>query len=233
MPHAAARLPFTRRPISVLAMAMSLALCAAAALTEAQAPAKKALTIDDYTKWRSISGQKLSGDGNVGRLRPAAVEHDSRRSEARAPPAQSRHECGGDRQRRHGARFLPRFEVDGLSGGPRGGRARACGPPRIGQYAWRRCSCVPGAGRRARRRRRDASAPRRVAEPRDGRDPLLGEHRHGRSSRQRPRISSSSGGGPAQPRRPAGVAAARRVAARRAAAGAGAGPRRAARAAST
>ena len=63
MTHAAARLPFTRRPISVLAMAMSLALCAAAALTEAQAPAKKALTIDDYTKWRSISGQELSGDG--------------------------------------------------------------------------------------------------------------------------------------------------------------------------
>ncbi len=62
MRHAAARLPFTRRPIAVIVMAMAVALCAAA-LMEAQAPTKKALTIDDYTTWRSISGQRLSGDG--------------------------------------------------------------------------------------------------------------------------------------------------------------------------
>jgi dipeptidyl aminopeptidase/acylaminoacyl peptidase len=36
------------------------------AQASAQAPtaARKALTVDDYTKWRSISGQEISGDGN-------------------------------------------------------------------------------------------------------------------------------------------------------------------------
>ncbi len=31
--------------------------------TQAQSPAKKVLTVDDYTRWRSISGQEISGDG--------------------------------------------------------------------------------------------------------------------------------------------------------------------------
>ena len=31
--------------------------------SQAQSPAKKALTVDDYTRWRSISGQEISGDG--------------------------------------------------------------------------------------------------------------------------------------------------------------------------
>jgi dipeptidyl aminopeptidase/acylaminoacyl peptidase len=30
---------------------------------QAPAPAKRALSVDDYTKWRSISGQEISGDG--------------------------------------------------------------------------------------------------------------------------------------------------------------------------
>jgi len=31
--------------------------------TQAQSPAKKALTVEDYPRWRSISGQELSGNG--------------------------------------------------------------------------------------------------------------------------------------------------------------------------
>ena len=61
MTHAA-RLPFTRRPFVSVAIALAVAL-SAGALMEAQAPGGKALAIDDYTKWRSIDGEKLSGDG--------------------------------------------------------------------------------------------------------------------------------------------------------------------------
>ena len=46
--------------------ALVLILAGAAALPRAQqvpAPGKKALTVDDYSKWRSISGQEISGDG--------------------------------------------------------------------------------------------------------------------------------------------------------------------------
>jgi len=45
-----------------VAVALAVALVAGA-LMEAQAPAKKALTIDDYTKWHSINNETLSGDG--------------------------------------------------------------------------------------------------------------------------------------------------------------------------
>ena len=31
--------------------------------TQAQSPGKKVLTVDDYARWRSISGQQISGDG--------------------------------------------------------------------------------------------------------------------------------------------------------------------------
>ena len=61
MTHAA-RLPFTRRPFVSVAIALAVAL-SAGALMDAQAPGGKALAIDDYTKWRSIDGEKLSGDG--------------------------------------------------------------------------------------------------------------------------------------------------------------------------
>ena len=56
---------------AVLAIAASAAL-AFYALPHAQAPAKKALTIDDYTKWRSIAGQAMSPRRQVGRLHAAA-----------------------------------------------------------------------------------------------------------------------------------------------------------------
>jgi dipeptidyl aminopeptidase/acylaminoacyl peptidase len=47
---------------AVFAVAVAIAL-AAYALPQAQTTAKKAMTIDDYTKWRSIAGQEISPDG--------------------------------------------------------------------------------------------------------------------------------------------------------------------------
>src|SRR4029079_8151640 len=49
-------------------VAVVLALAGAYALPRAQAPAPAApthaLTVEDYTKWRTITGQEISGDGN-------------------------------------------------------------------------------------------------------------------------------------------------------------------------
>ena len=50
------------RRAAVLAVAVAIAL-AAYAVPQAQTTAKKAMTIDDYTKWRSIAGQEISPDG--------------------------------------------------------------------------------------------------------------------------------------------------------------------------
>jgi dipeptidyl aminopeptidase/acylaminoacyl peptidase len=50
------------RRLGVLAVAVAIAL-GAYALPQAQTPAKKAMAIDDYTKWRSITGQEISPDG--------------------------------------------------------------------------------------------------------------------------------------------------------------------------
>jgi dipeptidyl aminopeptidase/acylaminoacyl peptidase len=56
--------PGSARPrIAAFILLMTVALIAALAQTAAQAPAKKAMTVDDYTKWRSIAGQAISGDG--------------------------------------------------------------------------------------------------------------------------------------------------------------------------
>jgi dipeptidyl aminopeptidase/acylaminoacyl peptidase len=44
-------------------LGLAALVLAAHALPDAQAPARKAMTIDDYTKWRSIAGQEISGDG--------------------------------------------------------------------------------------------------------------------------------------------------------------------------
>ena len=49
------------RFLSVLAFAA--AFSAAYAVPSAQAPAKKALTVDDYTKWKNITAPELSADG--------------------------------------------------------------------------------------------------------------------------------------------------------------------------
>ena len=53
-----------RRRLTVLGLTLALTLAGAYTLTSAQTPAKRALTVDDYTRWRSISGQAISGDGN-------------------------------------------------------------------------------------------------------------------------------------------------------------------------
>jgi dipeptidyl aminopeptidase/acylaminoacyl peptidase len=47
----------------VLALAVLLVPAFVLTPTHAQSPAKKVLTVDDYTRWRSISGQEISGDG--------------------------------------------------------------------------------------------------------------------------------------------------------------------------
>jgi dienelactone hydrolase len=52
-----------RRRRAVLAMALAAAL-GSYALPGAQTPAKKVLTVEDYPKWRTLSGQEISGDGN-------------------------------------------------------------------------------------------------------------------------------------------------------------------------
>ena len=55
--------PHSRRRVTSVTLAMLLALVSAYALPGAQAPAKKPLTVDDYTKWRSITDSAISGDG--------------------------------------------------------------------------------------------------------------------------------------------------------------------------
>ncbi|HUL75556.1 MAG TPA: prolyl oligopeptidase family serine peptidase [Vicinamibacterales bacterium] len=62
MNHQALRAGVSRR-LTPLALALIAVLGLAYALPSAQAPAKKALTVEDYTRWRSISGQEISGDG--------------------------------------------------------------------------------------------------------------------------------------------------------------------------
>jgi prolyl oligopeptidase family protein len=52
-----------RRATRSATLFIALAIASAYALPSAQSAAKKKLTIDDYTKWRSIGGQEISGDG--------------------------------------------------------------------------------------------------------------------------------------------------------------------------
>ena len=59
----ALRRSLSPRHLTVFVLLLTGSLFAAYALPRAQAPAKKALTIDDYTKWRSIERQSISGDG--------------------------------------------------------------------------------------------------------------------------------------------------------------------------
>jgi len=59
----ATRLSLTRRRTVILAFALAVALVAASAIAEAQAAAKKAMTVDDYAKWRNIASQAISADG--------------------------------------------------------------------------------------------------------------------------------------------------------------------------
>src|SRR6185436_4228147 len=63
MSHEARRAPRPRYRVLPAGIALSTALFVAYALPSAQA-GKKVLGPDDYAKWRSISGQEISGDGN-------------------------------------------------------------------------------------------------------------------------------------------------------------------------
>ncbi|MCX6576605.1 MAG: hypothetical protein NTV82_09465 [Candidatus Aminicenantes bacterium] len=58
-----ARTISTRRRITVFVLVLVVAFVAAAAQSAPQTAAKKALTVDDYAKWRSIASQSISGDG--------------------------------------------------------------------------------------------------------------------------------------------------------------------------
>ena len=52
-----------RRRALTLAVALLLALGAGYSVPTAQTTAKRPLSVDDYTKWRSITGPEISGDG--------------------------------------------------------------------------------------------------------------------------------------------------------------------------
>ena len=71
------------RRLVVLASALIVAFGSAYALT-AQAPAKKVLTVDDYTKWRNITGLGDFRRRHLGGVRRRALEHGAGRVEARA-----------------------------------------------------------------------------------------------------------------------------------------------------
>ncbi|MEO6212221.1 MAG: hypothetical protein ABIP65_01220, partial [Vicinamibacterales bacterium] len=45
-------------------VAFAIVVAGSYALPYAQTSAKKVIGVEDYTKWRSISGSELSGDGN-------------------------------------------------------------------------------------------------------------------------------------------------------------------------
>ena len=59
----AVRTPTRRRHRMASSTLALLVAFAAYALPAAQPAARKALTVEDYTKWRSISSQEISGDG--------------------------------------------------------------------------------------------------------------------------------------------------------------------------
>ena len=61
MPHAVVRIR-GRASLVVLALSLTAVFGATFALS-AQAPAKKVLTVEDYTKWRSLNSPEISGDG--------------------------------------------------------------------------------------------------------------------------------------------------------------------------
>jgi len=58
-----ARTAFTRRWIPVFAFVLAVTMTAAYSMPQAQTAAKKAMTVDDYAKWRDIASRAISGDG--------------------------------------------------------------------------------------------------------------------------------------------------------------------------
>ena len=237
-----ARPLFTHHPFLAVAIALAIVLAGASALTTAQtappqtqtpapapvtaqaAPAeapsaaRKAMTIDDYTKWRSISGQEMSGDGKWVAYTLQLHQHRSRPRPSRScTSSTSRPSADVTVADATDADFSPdskwiAYQVD--PGAAQRARAR------------------PGRGRRVRRlRRRHRPAPRRqprlrqpggagAAQPasrrsvrpgrrggapfpraawscatwrRRGRGALVAGHRDRSPSRRRPRTCSSAG----------------------------------------
>ena len=88
----------------------------AAGAQQAPAPGKKVLTVEDYTKWRTISGQEISGDGQWVAYGLSLTNTAPAESEAGAAPRAARHEPGRRGARTRRRRVLVRLEVDRLSG---------------------------------------------------------------------------------------------------------------------
>jgi hypothetical protein len=61
------------RSIPAPVFALLIALASASVWMAAQAPARKALTVEDYTKWRTIAVSEISGDGSAGAARTNPV----------------------------------------------------------------------------------------------------------------------------------------------------------------
>jgi len=115
-----------------------LAGLAAYALPGAQAPAKKALTIDDYTKWRSIAGQKTLGRTGSGPPTSLALTNTIA-AEAKPVLHILNLETGADvtvDATRPDADFLARLDVGiAYTGGSGRGAARASEPERRVRHA--------------------------------------------------------------------------------------------------
>ena len=166
---------------------------------------RRPLTVEDYTKWRSISGQEISGDGQWVDLRAVAYQHRADRDQAGAAPGAPRDRPGrrsAERDRRH---VLVRLEVDRLrrsiraadaAGAAAAARQAAATPPgdnpppadpavprrRAGAAGDAAADAVPRHRRRPLRRRRrrpPATAPPLPAAP------APRQPRHGRARRQR------------------------------------------------
>jgi hypothetical protein len=207
----------TRTFPHLVRMACALALLATAtAWPSAQSPVKKPLTVDDYTKWRSIVGPEISGDGRwvvytLQLMNTAAAE-------AR-PVLHLKNLASGEEitvEHATGGTFSPdskwvAYQVDpGAAQRARAGRGGGQGGSGPGATPGQTPPAPPppaadstaGAGRAARgdgRTRRhldDPAAARRAAEPRDRRDPVLAGHRilHVRTDVHAPRSAPAPGG---------------------------------------
>ena len=125
-----------RRSLAGLVVTLAVTLVVSYALPAAQtatpSTGKKVLTVDDYTKWRSINGAEISGDGAVGDLRPVVHQHAAGRRQAGAAPAEPRRPTRTSRfPNATGGVVLGRLEVVRLPGRSwrrRGGRGGRGGP---------------------------------------------------------------------------------------------------------
>ena len=147
--------PPSPRHLTVFVLLLAGSLVAAYALPGAQAPAKKALTIDDYTKWRSHRRPEDLGRREVGGLHTRTHQHDRGRGEAGPAHPQPRDGRGRDRRRRDRRRLLARLDVDRVPGGSGRGAARAREPER----GWTG-PAGPARPRRAAGERRSPGRPR-------------------------------------------------------------------------